>query len=478
MMELQLEMGTIAEVVNGDIIAGNPEDKFKGVATNTRVDEMNLQRTVSEGSLFIPLKGERFDGHQFIDIAIDMGAIGVIVDRDTEITNKSIFVLLVEDTTNALMDIAKYMREGYQTTLFIGITGTSGKTTTKDIIYDILKDKFKVYKTKMTTNNEFGVPLNILNMDGDEEYAVIEVGTNRPGEIEMHSEILKPQVAIATNVGMGHIEFFESLDHIAREKESMFVNLPEDGFAILNADDEYVRNFNSPAEKYLYGIENKADMNVDKWEDLNTKGMEFTIEGCEFTTPLCGKHNLLNILASLSCARILGLELVECIEFVSRLTPTSARMEIIQVEGVIVINDAYNANPLSMESVLEWFTRNPDFERRYLVLGDMLELGDLSEKAHRELGERVGRYISCQLVAKVYYIGEYASYFCKGYLKSKGDTNGCSVLKERDKMELIEIIKEDLDEGDGILFKASNSIGLSNLAVDFINELNMDGREE
>lgn len=470
----ELTVDELAEITSADIVKGNGDARIHYVATDTRDVAGSIQRKAGEGSVFIALRGERYDGHNFIDRAIDLGTGVIISSRDISIASNSVATLLVEDTTRALMDLANWVRKSLSTT-FIGITGTTGKTTTKDIISGLLKTKYKVYETRETTNNEFGVPLNILNMEGDEDYAVIEVGTNRPGEIGLLSSVLEPEIGVATNIGMGHIEFFNSIPHIAKEKESLFKVLPEDGCAILNAEDEYVRSFNTDARKFTYGLIESADLKPDSWEDLDGGGLRFTIEGVEFNSPLCGIHNLMNILASISCALAVGFEISECVEPVSRLRPTKSRLELIKVGEILIIDDAYNANPLSMRRSLEWFASISDVDRRFLVLGDMLELGEESVNSHTELGELVGRYLKEGDVYGVFYAGDYGDSFSGGIKKVINETEEVNLLKKDRADSIIEELSGTLDDGDAVLFKASNSIGLSEVANSLILELEKRG---
>ena len=293
----------IAKSTAGDLIQGPPAEEILGVSIDSR--------TIQKGEVFFAIRGERFDGHDFINEAIEKGARTLVVDRPVEVT-RDIALIKVEDTTKALQDLAKAYRLLFRNLKVIAITGSAGKTTTKDIIAALLEKKYRTRKTRGNLNNFFGLPLTLLAFDGEEEVAVLEMGMSQLGEISLLAEIAKPEIAVITNVGKTHLESLLSVENVAKGKGELITSLPAEGVAILNYDNDYVRNMGSlfPGRKIYYGLKGEADLYADNIVTFQNR-MEFDIhyenEVERIKLDRTGLHNVYNALAAIAVARLLGI---------------------------------------------------------------------------------------------------------------------------------------------------------------------------
>ncbi|MFW5998590.1 MAG: UDP-N-acetylmuramoyl-tripeptide--D-alanyl-D-alanine ligase [Halanaerobiaceae bacterium] len=377
----------IARAVKGELVQGNPDKIINNISTDTR--------TMNQGDLFVALIGENFDGHNFIEDAAKNAAGGIITDRIVDIKDK-IPLILVEDTTTALQDIAKYYRSINKDIKIIGITGSAGKTTTKDIVAEVLRQKFTVLKTEENLNNYIGVPLTILSLTGKEDFGVIEMGMNQKGEIKLLSEIASPQIGIVTNVGPAHLAYFDSVKEIAQEKRELITSLPKEGKAILNYDNKYTKNmknyFKGDALTY-FGLSPEADIyaeNINNDDENNS--IYFTVNYADekYTLRLSkpGIHNVYNVLPAIIIAKEYGMKWEQIQKGLDKVKLSSLRMKFINKNSITYINDSYNANPLSMKAAIDVLNHTGE-KRKIAVLGDMLELGKNKEDEHIKIGEYV-----------------------------------------------------------------------------------------
>ena len=376
---------TITEVcaaTGGTLCNSANQQQFRGICTDTR--------TVRPGDLFVALRGERFDGHDFIAQAIKQGATGVLIDRtDRDVTVEGA-VILVGDTLQALQKLATFHRRRF-TIPIIAITGSNGKTTTKDITAAVLASRFRVLKTEGNFNNEIGLPLTLLKLTDAHEVAVIEMGMRDLGEIDELTRIGEPTAGIITNVGETHIELLGSLGNIAKAKGELVEAIGEAGFVVLNGDDPYVREMRHKAKGKVicYGIEPKCHVRATQ---IRTEGLATSLVCCCFgkefpvVLPAIGRHNVYNALAAIAAGWELGLTIEEIQAGLLAFQPSSMRQHIEKIGEYIVINDAYNASPLSMASALDTLQQVAQ-GRAVAVLGDMLELGDIATMAHRRIGQ-------------------------------------------------------------------------------------------
>lgn len=354
-------------------------------------------RTISAGECFIAIRGRNFDGHEFISEALSKGASLVIAQSGSSHPETQVPALLVQDTLQALQGLAQYARRKWGRRV-IGITGSTGKTTTKEITAFTLGNHFRVFKSIGNFNNHYGLPLSLLKLEERHDIAVLELGMSSPGEIRNLSTIAQPDIGIVTNVRPVHLEFFKSLEEIAKAKRELIEALPENGTAILNNDDVRVRKFARvfPGTTLTFGIEAAASYRVWKVLNLGLNGCDFVLEhrgkSYLFRSPLLGVHNVYNCLPAIVGAHHLGLDFKIINEALARLKPFSGRGEILHfTDGFSVINDSYNSNPTSLEAMIEVLRSVPDYQRKILFAGEMLELGQKGPEFHRHCGVLAAR---------------------------------------------------------------------------------------
>ncbi len=345
-------------------------------------------RTVRPGDLFFAIRGPHHDGHDYVEQAFAAGAAAAVVEAGRRLDRNG-NVIRVADPAEALRRLAGAARRRWGESV-VAVTGSNGKTTTKEIIAALLGEAFAVSKTAGNLNNELGLPLSILRIKDCARAAVLELGMNHPGEIRRLAEIAQPDVGVVTNVSAAHVGHFDSVDGVAAAKRELIESLDAGGTAVLNTDDERVAAFRAThsGRTIAFGIEQPADVRAGDIVDLGADGVHFRVEGRLFETSLAGRHNVYNILAALAAARSFGLELPALAEAVRRLHPVGMRGEIRRIGGVTVIDDCYNANPAAMRAMLE-VLRNTPARRRIAVLGEMRELGAQSKMLHRGIGKAV-----------------------------------------------------------------------------------------
>jgi UDP-N-acetylmuramoyl-tripeptide--D-alanyl-D-alanine ligase len=351
-------------------------------------------RTVGQGELFFAVKGERLDGHDFVTAALEKGAVAAVVRKDQLHRYPGATRLLaVDDTLVALQTLAMGVRRLWGKPL-IGVTGSAGKTTTKEAIAHVLGTRFRVLKSEGNFNNHFGLPLMLLKLDPEHDLAVIEMGMSHAGEIRALARIAQPEVGVVTNVAPVHLEFFDSLAGIARAKYELIESLPADGTAVLNADDEYVSQFGRDFKGRViaYGTRPTADVRAENVESLGAEGSRFDVLVCgereRATLPLVGEHNISNALAAVALGLAQGLKLSEAVAALATLQPADKRGQVVQVGNITVVNDCYNSNPKALAAMVDALAAM-EAARRIVVAGEMLELGPAGEEMHRATGRHV-----------------------------------------------------------------------------------------
>ena len=446
----------------GRVLQGTGPVQFSRVGTDSR--------SVVAGELFVALTGEHFDGHQFVPQALEDGASGAVVSRT--ISGKipaDKLLIQVGDTLQALQRLSAYHRSQFHIPL-IAITGTAGKTTTKDLIAEVLKTKFNLLVTPGNMNNEFGVPLNLLSITPEHQAVVIELGMNHPGEVALLTSLVAPNIGVATNVGAGHIGFFGSVEEIAREKSALFSALPEEGYAILNYDDPRVRSFPTRAHRVTYGLDWSAQIHPEKVVDKGLSGMEFSLGGVAFHLPLPGIFNLYNALAALAVGYSLGLSWSQMAPALAQAQGEPQRNDISEISGITVVNSAYNANPLSMESAIEWFSALPTKGHRLLLLGDMLELGEKAEKAHQELGALVAKKWREGKIYALVAVGDLGMSITRSAWKA-GMSRDLAIYEDRE--QAAKTLAQLLSAGDMLLVKASRKVRLEQLIEQLSEQMSL-----
>lgn len=450
-----LSLAQIAKMSDGSISADDTSLMVSRVSTDSR--------TLQEGDLFVPLRGENFDGHKFILQAAERHAAGAMVEEKWNGTVPRGFALIrVADTLVGYQTLAASYRASLRLKV-IAITGSNGKTSTKDFVAATLAKKFRVTKTEGNFNNHVGLPQTMLAAGRDDEIAVWEIGMNHPGEIAALAKLAAPDVAIITNIGVAHIEFMGSREGIAQEKGALAEALTAGGTLILNGDDEFSEAIAKRTEAKVIraGIENGAVRATDISQ--HSSGSEFTIlEGahrCRAQLPVPGIHMVQNAMLAVAAGRAFGLSLEECAVGLASTPLTKARLQIREIDGIQFIDDSYNANPDSMRAALRTLVELDADGRRIAVLGEMGELGAESERGHREVGECAAQLQIDELIA----VGATGAAIAHAARKA-GLENSAAV---DDASEAAERLAKNAKPGDLILVKGSRSARMEQVLEEF-----------
>jgi len=382
---MKLPLSRVAE-----FLGATGEFDHKALALGYSIDS----RTIRAGELFFAVKGERMDGHDFAARALEKGAAAAVVGKDRLARYPVITGLLaVDDTLTALQTLGTAVRRLWGKPL-VGVTGSTGKTTTKDAIAHVLSQRFRVLKSEGNFNNHFGLPLMLLKLEPEHDVAVIEMGMSHAGEIAALAKIAQPEIGVVTNVAPVHLEFFASVADIARAKYELIAALSASGTAILNADDEYVSQFGRDfhGKVVLYGMKPSADVRAENVASRGASGSVFDVVagGCRdrATLALVGIHNVYNALAAVAVGLERGLTPSEAVGALATLTPADKRGQVVQVGNITVINDCYNSNPKALDAMVDTLAAMPA-KRRIVVAGEMLELGPAGEDMHRQSGQHM-----------------------------------------------------------------------------------------
>lgn len=351
-------------------------------------------RTIRSGELFFAVQGERLDGHDFVEAALERGAIAAVVRNDQlDRYREKSRLLAVDDTLVALQTLATAIRKLWGKPL-VGVTGSAGKTTTKESIAHVLSTRFRALKSEGNFNNHFGLPLMLLKIEPEHDIAVIEMGMSHAGEIRALAKIAQPETGVVTNVAPVHLEFFDSLAGIARAKYELIESLPASGIAVLNADDDYVSQFGREFRGRVikYGTKPTADIRCENVETHGAEGSEFDIVTASARArarlPLVGEHNILNALAAVAVGLAHGMSLPEAAATLATLAPPDKRGQVLQLGNITVINDCYNSNPKALGAMVDALS-TMKAKRRIVVAGEMLELGPSGEDLHRAAGQHI-----------------------------------------------------------------------------------------
>jgi len=439
----------------GDAAAA-PQKGQPIVATGYSIDS----RTLAPGDLFFAIRGERFDGHDFVTGALEKGACAAVVARDwfrkSAETQASQKLLVTDDPLAALQRLAAAVRRHWGKRL-VGITGSAGKTTTKEAVAAVLASRFRVLKSQGNLNNGFGLPLQLLRLEPEHDIAVIEMGMSAAGEIAALCRIAAPDWGVVTNVGHAHAEFFsDGVAGIARAKYELVAALPRHGVAFLNCDDAYVSQFGRDFEgKVVYfGRGPCGDPHIADIQPLGAEGLRMQVraggEECELHLHLPGEHNAANALAGIAVGIEAGIALRDCCAALEPLRPEDKRGQVIRVRGATIINDAYNSNPEALKSMVATLAAVPA-QRRILVAGEMLELGHEAEALHRASGVAAAK-AGINIVVGV-----------RGAAKHIADAArqaGVEALFFETPEEAGEWLLEHLKPGDAVLLKASRGVRL------------------
>lgn len=446
-----MKVKEILKVTKGKMLFGNEELEVENFSKDTR--------TIQKGDIYIGIKGEKFDGSNFWNQALDAGATAVIISniqisKEEKEKYKDKTIIQVEDTFEALYEIAKYKRSLYNIPV-VAVTGSVGKTSTKDIIASVVSQKYKTLKTEGNNNNNIGLPLTILKLK-DHEALVVEMGMNHFGEISLLTNIAKPTLAVITNIGTSHIGNLGSRENILKAKLEILEGMKIPRVIINNDNDLLHRWYEENKEKieiHTYGINNSSDVIAEKIE-LGEEKSKFVVktssEKVNIDVPVGGEHFVYNALCGFMVGKVLGLTAKEIQNGISKFELTKKRMDIrVLKNGATLINDSYNASYESMKASLKYLSSRTDL-RKIAVLGDMLELGDFSKELHEKVGEEVANDNIDVLICR----GEFAKNIISKANKNK--KTQCILLQNNE--EILSKLQEILKEGDGVLIKASNGM--------------------
>ena len=445
-----MKVKDILKVTNGKLLAGNENIECENFSKDTR--------TINEGDIYIGIKGEKFDGSKLWDEALEKGAKAVIVenieiekDKLQKYADKAI--IKVENTLEALYKLAEYKRSLYDIPV-IAITGSVGKTSTKDIIANVISTKYKTLKTEGNNNNNIGLPMTILKLK-DHEALVVEMGMNHFGEISLLTKIAKPTIAVITNIGTSHIGNLGSRENILKAKLEILEGMDKPILVINNDNDllhDWYEKNKEKIEIHTIGIENQSEINAKEIK-LKEESSEFTAktkqEEIKVNVPVGGTHFVYNSLCAIAIGKLLDISTENIIKGISTFELTKKRMDIKKLDnGAIIINDSYNASYESMKASIEFLAKHTG-ERKIAVLGDMFELGEYTKELH----EKVGKEIVKNKIDVLICSGEYSKYIIEKVKNSSTKT-----FYYENKEQIVEKLQKELKNGDVVLVKASNAM--------------------
>jgi UDP-N-acetylmuramoyl-tripeptide--D-alanyl-D-alanine ligase len=446
---LKATVGEVARLAGGTLEAGRPSAPFAG---GVSIDS----RTLRPGDLFFAIAGPRHDGHDFVREVVEKGAAGVVMHEKADVPPPA-FAIRVEDTTRALQELAAGFRRS-RAVKVVAVTGSMGKTTTKEAAATAIGSSRRVLKSEGNLNNFYGLPLSLLRLE-DEEIAVLEMGMSAPGEIARLTEIARPDVGVLTNVAEVHLEFFGTLSAIAHAKGELFRGLLEGATAVVNADDPLVldqaRGFRG--RQIRFGVEREADLRASAIRST-PEGLRFTAifrnEEEEISTVLRGRHNVYNLLAGLAAASALEVPFRDAARALSGLRPPTHRGERLHfARGFLLLDETYNSNPRALRSALSSLC-DERARRRIAVVGEMRELGGTGPALHRE----VGRFAAQLPIDRLVGVGPLTAHLLEGAREAGAAPSSLSHVEDAE--EAGRLLLEELREGDVVLLKASRGIGL------------------
>ncbi|MBI4524083.1 MAG: UDP-N-acetylmuramoyl-tripeptide--D-alanyl-D-alanine ligase [Deltaproteobacteria bacterium] len=449
----------------GELIFKGKERLFGPVVTDSRL--------VRKGSVFVALKGERLDGHDFVADAVGRGAGCLVLHSRPEASlAQKASVVLVSDTLKALGDLAHFRRNVVGLKV-LAITGSNGKTTTKEMVAAILQRssigrtsfRGKVLKTEGNYNNLVGLPLTLLALKGSEKVAVLEMGTNRPGEIKRLTQIAAPEIGLITSVAPAHLEGLKTVEGVAREKGDLFRGMDPKGIAVVNVEDPWVRRLAKEFKGRTITFGRKAEVAAESFRILPAGGIEFSlragVERRRVQLNLSGEHNLVNALGAAAMAYGLGINLDAIRRGLEAVKPVPMRMAIEKWNGIGIINDAYNANPASMNAALRTLAGIKAKGKKIAILGDMLEMGQASRKHHLALGRQVARY----RIQRLFVIGDQTEAVKKGALM--GGMKERQLTTGSDHEAIGKLLRAEAMAGDWLLFKGSRGMQMEKVLTVF-----------
>ncbi len=450
----------VLKATDGILLSGKETDLFSGITTDSR--------NIKEGNLFVALEGEKFDGHDFIGLALEQGAAGCLVRNENKLMidqEKNAAVIKVADTLKALGDLAHDYRMRFSLPV-IGLTGSSGKTTTKEMLAAITGLKKKTLTTEGNLNNLIGLPQTIFRLKEDHELAILEMGTNTRGEIKRLTEIAAPDIGLITNIGPAHLAGFGSVDVVCEEKGDLFANMSSSGTAIVNLDDEAVKIIAHrwQGKRITFGLSSDADVTAKDIEKHGARGIRFKLvigdRIHKVEMKIIGIHHVYNALAAAATAWAAGIDEKSIAEGLARFKPVSGRMQIIKLQNcAYVIDDSYNANPSSVREALMTLKDLKNHHNVYVFLGDMLELGEKTSEMHR----KIGILMATIGVNAVFLRGDFAHITAAGAMEGGMPPQNIFFLSQNENS--MPFLKKNLRKGDWILVKGSRRMKMEEIVA-------------
>lgn len=455
-----LTLKKIAEVCGTVLV--NEKDQISDIEASAVVID---SRKATDGAVFIATRGERVDGHDYIDMAMEAGALGVICEEIPK--TPGVPYILVKDSFIALKQIAKYYRSCLDIKV-VGITGSVGKTSTKEFVASVLSQKYSVCKTQGNFNNEVGLPLTVLSIREEHEIAVLEMGISDFGEMTRLSEIAKPDICVMTNIGQCHLENLGSREGILKAKSEIFTFMNPNGYAVLCGEDDYLNTIGEKGghEPLRYGFDSSDTVYGDEIVHQGLLGSDVTIhmngKAFRVNVPLPGIHMILNALAAVTVASIFDLDISEIQKGIASVPSVSGRSHIMHTRHYTLVDDCYNANPVSMKAAIDLLTTAKG--RKVAILGDMKELGEDEARFHYE----VGQYVAQKDIDVLICIGDLAKDMAAGATGSRGGMKGIYWFASKEEAE--DAFEELLQSGDNILLKASHSMKFEEIISELLKD--------
>ncbi|MGA1789975.1 MAG: UDP-N-acetylmuramoyl-tripeptide--D-alanyl-D-alanine ligase [bacterium] len=460
---MEITTDRIARIIGGEWI-----EKPDKAISHKKVGGISIDsRTLCQGDLFWCIKGERFDGHNFVEEAFKKGALAAVVSRPMDSCSAPGRLISVQDTLKALQILAKSWREMHPCPI-VAVTGSSGKTTTKELIAKILKQRYNCLSTEGNMNNHIGVPLMLLRLEASHEVGVLELGMNHLGEIAQLTDMVKPKIGVITNIGKAHIGLLGSVNQIIDAKSELLEGMGPDSLAVLNRDDPY---YYILAERCQNGVitvgeSEKADLRIQKIELLPSEGktqvvMKIKEKILSLSLPILGRFIAYNLLMAIAVAMEMGCEQTDIESGIADFSPIPNRMDHQIIKGIHILNDSYNANPESMHSALSTLFECKGSARSMAILGDMLELGSQSECLHRQLGQWLGHNKRVDFLIAY---GVQAELMAQEAVKTGYPPQNVWSINNLD--EIAKMAGSLLDAGDWVLIKGSRQMGLDRVASD------------
>ena len=452
--KMMFTVGEISEIL-GSVWEGDPDFRLTFLA-GIEIDS----RRIKKGYLFVAVRGEKLDGHDYVEQAFSNGAIAAVISKEQAAKRdwRGEKYIVTDDTIRALGKMAKSYRKSLDIKV-IAVTGSNGKTTVKNLIYEILSTDGMALKSEKNYNNIFGLPLSIFKLTDRHKSAVFELGMSAPGEIRTLSDIASPDVAVITNVGPAHLQFFDNIGQIADAKLEIKEGIRPGGTLIINGDDDLLRSKIDNSQKTIrFGLGGGNDIHLENLEFDHNRLPSFTVNGIDFKSNLPGVHNVYNMLAAIAVAEVLGIDPGKYAEALSEYKSSDMRTQIVSKDGVTYIVDCYNANPVSMKYALDTLAGMKCVGRRIAVLGDMLELGEKSDEFHFD----IGKYSREKGIDIVFCHGINSSEIARGY--------GDKAIYLESKTELADRLIRFIKPGDLILFKASRGIALEEIVEKILGD--------